>query len=231
MKIVEPHARQTIAQAKILFSLLFAAMLGIFGTGCSVHMWREGWAIHSTTLGTTRMADYRRPIAAKNTNGDVVLEYDVLVTQYRFLGELDFDERVLGLKRITNTVSQAALQPITNIWSLIDVNNGRSTTKRIYPSADSTNAFIQTGHTFPIGRLKMESDDSWRFPSSECVVWYEEYIWYVPPLHTNEVPMAAVLSRETIHTPVYLYPVKVVLFPICFIGDLYYVPIMYFFDR
>jgi hypothetical protein len=194
-------------------------------------MWRSGWAIHSTALGARKLAGYRRPVATKNANGDIVFEYDVRLSRYGATGDLNDNEQILGLKRITNTVSRKALQPITNIWSLIDVNNGRSTTKRIYPSADSTNAFIQTGHNLPIGRLKMESDDNWRFPSSECVVWYEEYIWYFPPLHTNEVPMAAVLSRETIHTPVYLYPVKVVLFPICFIGDLYYVPIMYFFDR
>jgi hypothetical protein len=193
-------------------------------------MWREGWATHSSTLEAWRMAGYRRPVAAKNANGDIVFEYDVRLSRYGVTGTLNDNEEILGLKRITNTISSRALQPITNIWLLIDAD-GFLPKKSIFPSADSTNAFIQTGHNLPIGRLKRESDDNWIFPSSECVVWYKEYIWYVPPLHTNDVPMAAVLSRETIHTPVYLYPVKIVLFPICFIGDLYYVPIMYFFDR
>jgi hypothetical protein len=233
MKIVKPQARQTIAQAEILFSLLFAATLGISGTGCSVHMWREGWAIHSTTMFSRKLAGYRRPVAVKNANGDIVFEYDVRLSRYGVTGTwgtvwgtVDYYGEILGLKRITNTISQRALQPITNIWLLIDA----VPEKRIYPSTDSPNAFIQTGHNLPIGRLKMESDYSLRFPSSECVVWCKEYIWYVPPLHTNEVPMAAVLSRETIHTPVYLYPVKVVLFPICLVGDLFSAPFM-FFDR
>jgi hypothetical protein len=226
MKIVRPHARQTIAKAKILFTLLFAATLGILGTGCSVHMWREGWAIHSTTPGTDELAGYRRPVATKNANGDIVFEYDVRLSRYGVTGTLNDNEELLGLKRITNTISQRALQPITNIWLLIDA----VPEKRIYPSADSTNAFVQKEHNLPIGRLKSESDYSWRFPSSECVVWCKEYIWYVPPPHTNDVPMAAVLSRETIHTPVYLYPVKVVLFPIFLVGDLFSAPFM-FFDR
>ena len=42
--------------------------------------------------------------------------------------------------------------------------------------------------------------------------------------------MAAVLSKETIHTPAYLYPAKVVLFPIFLVGDVLTAPIM-FFDR
>jgi hypothetical protein len=205
-------------------------MLGILGTGCSVHMWREGWAIHSTTLDAHTMAGYRRPTASKNKSGDIVFKYDVRLSQYGVTGMLNDNEKILGLKRITNTVPREALQPVTNIWLLIDPDD-HSWTKNIFPNADGTDAFVQTGHNVPILGLKMESDYSWRFPVSECVVWDKEYIWYVPSLHTNDMPMAAVLSKETIHTPAYLYPAKAVLFPIFLIGDLYYVPVMYFFDR
>ncbi len=205
-------------------------VLGVFGSGCSVHMWREGWALHSTTLDVSGMTGYRRPVAIKNANGDVLFEYDVHATQYGITGRLNDNERELGLRRITNTVPQMALQAITNIWPVIDPN-GILPSKKIYPSANSTNAFIQAKQNLPILGCKKEPDGSWKFPSSECVVWDNEYLWYVPPLHTNDVPMAAVLSTETIHTPIYLYPVKVVLFPIFLIGDFYYVPVMYFFDR
>lgn len=230
MKSFKWQNRQTVAREKFLLAFLSIAMLGIFETGCSVHMWREGWAIHSSTLDAYQMVGYRRPLAFKNAAGDVVLQYDVNVTQYGITGQLTDNERNLGLQRVTNAAPRMALQPITNIWLLIDPDD-YSWTKRIYPTADGTNAFIQAGHNLPILWRKREPDGSLKFPSSECVIWDNEYFWYVPPLHTNDVPMAAILSRETIHTPAYLYPVKAVLFPICLLGDAFYVPIMYFGDH
>jgi hypothetical protein len=176
------------------------------------------------------MKGYRQPVAAKNANGDVIFEYDVRLSRYGATGDLNDNEQILGLKRITNTVSRTALQPITNIW-LLNAGGIYPNAKKTYPSGRNDGAFVQPGCYLPILRCKMESDESWRYPPLECVIWDTEYIWYVPPLHTNDMPMAAVLSRETVHTPVYLYPVKVVLFPICLVGDFFYVPIMYFFDR
>jgi hypothetical protein len=205
MKSFKPQNRQSVAWKKFLLASLSITMLGILGTGCSVHMWREGWAIHSTTLVAHTMAGYRRPVASRNAQGDIIFKHDVRLSRYGVTGMLNDNEKILGLKRITNTVSQRALQPITNIWLLIDAD-GFLPMKRIYPSADGTNAFVQLGQNLPILKVKMESDDSWRFPVSECVVWDKEYIWYVPPLHTNDVPMAAILSKETIHTPACLYP-------------------------
>ncbi len=179
------------------------------------------------------MKGYRQPVAVKNANGHVIFKYDVRLSRYGATGDLNNNEQILGLKRITNTVSRKVLQSITNIWCL-NAGDIYPNAKKIYPSVGNNDAFVGPGHDLPnrpILRRKTDSDKSLRFPSSECVVWYKECIWYVPPRHTNDVPMAAVLSRETIYTPVYLYPVKVVLFPICLVGDLFYVPIMYFFDR
>ncbi|MGO8836583.1 MAG: hypothetical protein ACLQAH_10410 [Limisphaerales bacterium] len=227
---MKPHARQNIAQAKILFALLFAVTVGILGAGCSVHMWRSGWAIHSSTLDAHETKGYRQPVAAKDANGDVVFEYDICLSRYGATGNLNDNEQILGLKRITNIVSRRALQPITNIWPL-NAGDIYPNAKKVYPGAGNNDTFVQPGHCLPILRCNMNSDKSLRFPTSECVVWDGEYIWYIPPQHANDMPMAAVLSRETIHTPVYLYPVKAVLFPICFIGDVYYMPVMYFFDR
>src|ERR1017187_2067621 len=203
MKPFKPQNKQPVAWEKFLLASLFITILGICETGCSVHMWREGWAIHSTTLDARKMAGYRRPDAAKTKNGDLVFKYDVRLGQYGVTGMLNDNEKILGLKRITNSFPPTALKPITNIWPLIDPD-GFFSKERIYPRAVSTNAFVQTGQNLQILKVRIESDGGMRFPASECVVWIKEFIWYVPPLHTNDVPMAAVLSKETIHTPAYL---------------------------
>jgi hypothetical protein len=229
-KSTEIQARLPATSKRIFLVSLFIVALGILESGCSVYMWREGWAIQATTLDAYEMADYRRPVASKMKNGDVVFKYDVRLARYGVTGTLNDNQQVLGLERITNIVSGANLHPITQIWSLLN-EPCICPTKRIYPIASDTNAFVRSGQSLPILKIKLESNGSFRFPAEECVVWDTDYIWYTPPLHTNDVPKAAILSQETIHTPGYLYPVKVVLFPFFVLGDMFYVPIMYFGDH
>ncbi len=199
-----------------LTSLLFAALLG---GGCSTQMLSEGWAIHTSSLGASQMAGYVDPVATKTESGDVVFQYDAQVVRYGMLGSWSGPYTILAKLRLTNLVAKASLRPATNFWWL-----SISTATCPVASGESTST---ASDALPLLEYQASEDGHLKYPSRECVMWATDWVWYVPPQHDGDIPVAAVVSTETTTTPRHIYPLRVVLFPVLLVGDILYWPLLF----
>ena len=204
------------------------SMLVILQSGCAVRMLREGWAIHYDTLVSRKSAGYQEPVATRNTRGDVTLQYDARVTRYGVLGP-GFEERV-SFKRMTNSVSHKELKPVNDLL-ILNANHVFPDARKNYPPAEGRNAYVYPGGFLPREHFKREPNNlnpkSISYPARECILWEREWIWYVPPQSTNDVPKAAMLTTEKTRTPSYLWPAKIALFPVFLAADIICDPVCF----
>lgn len=182
-------------------------------------MAREGWAFRISPVGASQMPGYSDPIATKNENGDIIFLYDAQVVHYGMLGHWTGPHKVVGMERLTNVVAVASLRPVTNFWRL---SSGTPT----YPVASRDTSGIASG-VLPVLDYDISSDGQVTYPSRECVLWVGDWVWYVPPQHDGDIPMAAVVSTDTTRTPGYAYPIRVVLFPVLLVADILYWPVVF----
>jgi hypothetical protein len=202
----------------------FAGLVALLGLtallcgGCSTQMLREGWAIGTSPVGASQMHGFSQPIARMSENGDLSFQYDARVVRYGMLGHWSAPAAVLGMVRLTNFVSRASLCPATNLWRL-DIRNS------VFPVANEG-----TSNTapviLPVSGYQISSNHM-IYPSQECILWASDWVWYVPPQHEGDMPKAAILSKDTVRTPGSVYPLRIVLFPVVFVGDVLCWPIVY----
>jgi len=182
-------------------------------------MAREGWAFHTSPVGASQMPGYSDPVATKTESGGIIFQYDAQVVHYGMLGHWKGPHEVVGMQRLTNCVAIASLRPATNFWRL---SIGTATC----PVASGDTNGIASG-VLPLLDYHIGSEGHMTYPSRECVLWVGDWVWYVPPQHDGDIPMAAVVSTDTTRTPGHIYPIRVVLFPVLLVGDIFYWPVVF----
>jgi hypothetical protein len=185
-------------------------------------MMRNGWALHSHAYGASKMSGYTDPVATKTANGDLEFQYDAQVERYGMFGRFT-GGTVIGEQRLTNFIARASLHPATNLVQL-----GFAVSKPIGPVA-SQKLTDTTSDVLPLLKVQVDYRDlTATLPSKECVFWSDgQWVWYVPPRHDGDFPTAAFISSDITRTPGYIYPARLVLFPVALAGDIIFWPTFY----
>jgi hypothetical protein len=202
----------------VSFKAPVALSLLLLCAGCSTQMLKEGWADHTSPVGASQMNGYSPPVATKVAAGNVRFEYDVQVVRYGMLGHWSGPYRIMGRERVTNIVDQAALRSATNFWQMM-IDHA------ICPAAAQSYRTAGSG-SLPVLESQIKGDVL-TYPSTECVLWASDWVWYVPPRDDGAVPMAAVVSADRTTTRRHVYPLRIALFPVLLVGDILYWPVVF----
>lgn len=186
-------------------------LMVLIGSGCSIQILREGWAVETAAMGEGRINTYSGPVATKMENGDLVFEYEARRERLGMLGSWG-SRRELGKHRVTNLVSRASLRPAANLsqWRKMVLE---------CPVADN-NTNPTRGLRLPLLEFRWQQRRL-TLPQSECVLWAKTWIWYVPPEKEGDLPLACVISKRKLEAPWYAYPARIALFPIVLVGDIF----------
>jgi hypothetical protein len=196
-------------------TLLIISMIPLLTAGCTSMMWHGGFATATTALEADCVAGNRPPVAAKDTNGNVTVEYDTVCYRLNMYG-IPPDSAKWTLRRMTNTVSLGELRAITSF--------APDTRGTIFPPAANEEAFVASGQPLPLMNVKMTDKSEFLFPPSECVLNYKGLVWYVPPHHVGEPGRGVLLSKETTKNSRAYLPVKIALTPVTLVQDVVVVP-------
>jgi hypothetical protein len=199
---------------------IMIAAIPVLASGCMTgQMLERGWAVQtSAALEAVRDPQYHAPVATKNTNGDLIFEYDALQHHLSSSGN-QIDDPPPRRLRITNTVCSAALQPITNTAFLSKDAN--------FPIAANVAAFATNGQNLPVAKVRLSKSANWMYPGQECVFQRGPWYWYVPPRTEGDVPKVALLSTTTERTPPQQYVWRVLMVPFYAAGDIIVDPLVF----
>jgi hypothetical protein len=197
-------------------TLLIISMIPLLTVGCTTAMWKQGFATVTTAQETYFVAGNRPPVAAKDTKGNVTIEYDAVRYRLNMNGNQPESSK-WTLWRMTNMVSLSKLESITNLFS----PDPRGT---FFPPAADEEAFVAAGQAMPLMDIKMTDKSALLFPPYECVLNYQGLLWYVPPRHAGEPARGALLSKETTKNSRAYIPVKIALTPVTIVEDVFVLP-------
>jgi hypothetical protein len=196
-------------------TLLIISTVPLLTVGCTSMMWQGGFATVNTAQEAYRVAGNRPPVATKDTNGNVTIEYDTVCYRLNMYGDQP-DSSEWTLRRTTNGVSLGELRPITSF-----APDPRGT---IFPPAANEEAFVAAGQPLPLMDVNMTDKSELLFPPFECVLNYKGLIWYVPPHHVGEPGRGVQLSKETTKNSRAYIPAKIALTPVTLVEDVFVVP-------
>ena len=195
--------------------LVVLSLAGCFCSGCANEMIQHGWAIHSQPITEKpRQGEHhwwyrdgaQPPTARKDQNGDLQVDYDVMIDRWGALGSWHPEREPLRFERRTRLVMRTELEPA-----------GRYDSLRYFMP---TNGMIRLPPNSVVSFIGVK-DGPFRYPQEECVFLLEGgWYWYVPPSSPSDVPQLALIVGKENYTPWHIWPVRLVCYPFFLVGDL-----------